>query len=376
MIKVSHKHFLIFLKECPFPFSLGSENSGLAYCIPTVFATVQGSLNPLDCVPYLLIGGLLSIVVGTLGAKLKRHDVEKEKKLLGILLAITSLLIVGVSDVGAQGQKYHYEREGFSITVPLEWKIEREHGGTMLGQPTSLLLYAASPWESDQDQFSENLVINVAKESAPVNLHEALERSTKFAEGKLADFRSHSNGKSTIRGQQVVWEISSHIMSGVRLKVLTYMFAKEHLVYILTFTAEASKFPAYENQFRNIVQTFHFDKPPHSSSIKPARQSKVEPSMNAADPNIVNQILTESPFSKITEEQVDSVVKKQGKAALMLYAVPENVGLSSNSRNNQGTRLAELYKKIAPDYPNLKFYTLEVKNKSDLDRFAKKLTCF
>ena len=85
----------------------------------------------------------------------------------------------------------------------------------------------------------------------------------------------------------------------------------------------------------------------------------------------VDEILTKSPFVKITDSQIESLVRKQKKAVLLFYAEPQNVGLPNNTSNRQAHRLADLYKTIAPNFPELKFYMLEITSKDHLQTVSR-----
>ena len=69
----------------------------------------------------------------------------------------------------------------------------------------------------------------------------------------------------------------------------------------------------------------------------------------------VDKILAKSLVVKVTVSQVDSLVKKQRKAVLLIYVEPQNIGRPNNSSNRQSHRFAELYKSISPRFPKLKF---------------------
>ncbi len=166
-----------------------------------------------------------------------------------VFVICTTLLIGSVTICQAIGQNYSDKNNGFTITLPTDWKIENK---------SQVVLYAASQWESDQDQFSENLVITIVEELRP--LEQAQEAGIKAMRRVLSNFRFHEKGKSNINGQLSVWNTFSSTQYGVNFTDLQYLFSKKNRAYILTFKAEASKFSKYEKQFRNIAETFQFDK--------------------------------------------------------------------------------------------------------------------
>lgn len=189
-----------------------------------------------------------------------------------LLIVITFSIVLTLSSsafsLTLKSGRYCNQEKGFSIKFPETWRIEE---GT--GPPVAPHVSAFSPYETSADQFAENVNIIVVKEPHAVSLENVTERGIAILRKNMKGFYLHERGQLVTANSNSTWFIHSFNYQGVQLKAIKYTFVKGNYVYMITCTAEASKFPAYEKQFRNIAQTFQFDNIPLSSSINSSKSS-------------------------------------------------------------------------------------------------------
>jgi len=166
-----------------------------------------------------------------------------------ISLACFALLCAGCGK--SDRDRYMNRDKGFSVKVPSGWDIEEKKMNTDL--------IAVSPEESLEDTFRENF--NVLVESLPreMTIDEYYQKGMPLFKEFAKEFKQHGNGEEVIDGAKFRFDVVSHQMGPLRIKVLQYLYVKNKKGYLITFSAADDKYGLYEPMFREIAKGFRFE---------------------------------------------------------------------------------------------------------------------
>ncbi len=147
--------------------------------------------------------------------------------------------------------RYYNREKGFSIQVPSGWDIEERKMNTDL--------IAVSSAEGPEDSFRENF--NVLVEELPTNMtsDEYYQKGIPLFKQFAADFAQHGNGIERIDGTDFRFDIISHKMGPLKIKVLQYLTVRQKKGYLITFSAAEDKFERYAPMFKEIAKGFRFE---------------------------------------------------------------------------------------------------------------------
>jgi hypothetical protein len=145
---------------------------------------------------------------------------------------------------------YINAQKGFSLTVPAGWDIEEGKMNTDL--------IAVSPEESLEDNFRENFNILVENLPGEMSRDEYYKKGLPAFREIAQEFAEHDSGLEKLDGYEFRWDIVSHKMGPLRIKVLQYLTVKDKKGYLITFSAADDKFNVYSPMFREIAKSFRF----------------------------------------------------------------------------------------------------------------------
>lgn len=173
------------------------------------------------------------------------------KSLCVAALALAALAITVASCKRSEPGRYVNREKAFSIIVPAEWDIEERKMNTDV--------IAVSPGESAEDTFRENF--NVLVESLPkeMTLDEYYMKGMPIFKEFAKEFIQHAGGFEEIDGEKFRYDVVSHKMGPLRIKVLQYLYVKGKKGYLITFSAADDKFSNYEPMFREVAKGFRFE---------------------------------------------------------------------------------------------------------------------
>ncbi len=151
----------------------------------------------------------------------------------------------------SERDRYVNRDKGFSIRVPSGWDIEEKKMNTDL--------IAVSPAESLEDTFRENF--NVLEEILPKRMttDEYYLKGMPLFKEFAKEFVQHESGKENIDGAAFRFDLVSHQMGPLRIKVLQYLYVKDKKGYLITFSAAEDKYGLYEAMFKEIAKGFRFE---------------------------------------------------------------------------------------------------------------------
>jgi hypothetical protein len=141
----------------------------------------------------------------------------------------------------------------FSITYPENWQIVE-------GYKPDRPIVIKTPLENEDDNFRENLNITIL-DSMPMTLEKvtnwAVEQYKTYLYKTLIDTVAY--GKSA-KGQKYGYIRYSHIDKEKFIEMLTYIYMRDDIAYIITCTMKLATFIKYEPDFIKTCQSFTFIK--------------------------------------------------------------------------------------------------------------------
>lgn len=147
--------------------------------------------------------------------------------------------------------RYYNREKGFSIMVPSGWDIEEKKMRTDL--------IAVSPAEGPEDSFRENFNVLVEELQTDMTSDEYYQKGIPLFKQFATDFAQHGSGTERIDGVEFRYDIISHRMGPLKIKVLQFLTVKKKKGYLITFSSADEKFDVYESMFKEIAKGFRFE---------------------------------------------------------------------------------------------------------------------
>lgn len=169
-----------------------------------------------------------------------------------ILCAVVSMSMYSCGKDHEPG-RYYNEAKGFSIKFPDEWEIKEGDG---IEAP---LVEAVSPWEDEDDPFSEFISVDVEEFSENVDLERYTDRLRSDHAEEFPFYEEIEEGETTIDGvaaKSIVFDIG---MEEGTNRVLGFVLAREKRGYLISCVAEDSKFSDYKEIFEEAIYSFRFE---------------------------------------------------------------------------------------------------------------------
>jgi hypothetical protein len=183
-------------------------------------------------------------------------------RLLGALTLITLSTVTPTSAEQAQAaQTLISKADRVSMTVPTNWSVQRD----VASGPVRQVFVTLNRHQSSSDTFNENCSLIAIPDGPPVTL-DALFRRPEPGARSLKDFGDLGKRIVSIGGGRAVRTQHEHTMEGARLRVLQYTFIRHFAEsgrsgFVLTCTAPASAFAAWEPTFDSIARSVAFPEP-------------------------------------------------------------------------------------------------------------------
>lgn len=171
------------------------------------------------------------------------------RQLIAAIIVLSGIVMISCKKM-EQGRYYNREK-GFSIQVPSGWDIEEKKMRTDL--------IAVSPAEGPDDSFRENFNVLVEELQTNMTSEEYYQKGIPLFKQFAVDFAQHGNGTERIDGTEFRYDIISHRMGPLKIKVLQYLTVRQKKGYLITFSAADDKFERYAPMFREIAKGFRFE---------------------------------------------------------------------------------------------------------------------
>jgi len=147
--------------------------------------------------------------------------------------------------------RYSNAEKGFSIRLPSSWEKQENVMGTDL--------IVVSPAEGPEDSFRENFNVLVENLKADMTLDQYYQAGIPVFERYTKEFAQHEHGYTALDGEKARWDVVSHKMGPLRIKVLLYTMIRQGRGYLITFSAADDRFGQYKDMFCKIAESFRFE---------------------------------------------------------------------------------------------------------------------
>lgn len=174
---------------------------------------------------------------------------KAKQKTVCFLIILTAIFFFACKKT-EQG-RYNNHEKGFSIQVPSGWDIEENKMRTDL--------IAVSPAEGPEDSFRENFNVLVEQLATNMTSDEYYQKGIPLFKQFAVDFVQHGSGTERIDGTDFRYDIISHRMGPLKIKVLQYLTVRQKKGYLVTFSAADDKFDFYMPMFKEIAKGFRFE---------------------------------------------------------------------------------------------------------------------
>lgn len=148
---------------------------------------------------------------------------------------------------------YHNKEKGFLITFPKEWNIEEGDGET---EP---IVEAVSPWEDDEDRFSEYVSVDIEELAEKMSLEDYFLQLRKEQSLDFPYFEEHDRGDVAINNRDAKWILFDVGSSEGIVRVLGFVLIKGKRGYLISCVAEGSKYDSYAETFEEIAYSFRLE---------------------------------------------------------------------------------------------------------------------
>ena len=175
---------------------------------------------------------------------------SRKTALLCMVIFFTSMTVTGCKKKDEAG-RYYSRNKGYSIKIPDSWDTKKAYLGTDI--------VAVSPSEGPDDDFHENFNVMVQPLNESLTVDQFYQKSIPGFKTITKEFREHSHGYVELDGKKARWDILSHKMGPLTIKVLAYITIHSTNGYVITFSSSEAKFSRYEEMFKNIADTFRFE---------------------------------------------------------------------------------------------------------------------
>ncbi len=169
-----------------------------------------------------------------------------------VSMALCLTVAAGVINCkGRDRARYYNEEKKFSIRIPDKWERLQDTKGTDI--------IAVSPLEGFEDNFRENFNILVENLRIDMTLDDYYERGIPVFQQYTKEFTQYEKGYGKIDGEKCRWDVVSHQMGPLKIKVLIYTMIHERKGYLITFSAADEKFEQVRPLFKQTAESFRFE---------------------------------------------------------------------------------------------------------------------
>lgn len=158
-------------------------------------------------------------------------------------------------------EKYTNTEKGYTIEYPLDWKKSDI-------PQLDIVLFAPSRGNDQKAHASMNIVSE--KVGKGISLDQFYSESAANLTSALKDVQVEKNGSAQLNSTTSKWMLYTHIMQGVKFRVLQYYIVANETIYLITFSTTATDFDGYRQDFENIVNSFKIVAPIPIISNTPA----------------------------------------------------------------------------------------------------------
>ena len=126
-----------------------------------------------------------------------------------------------------QLEKYINSEKGYSIEYPSDWKKNDV-------PQLDLVLFAPTQKNDDKPHASMNIVSE--KVGSGINLEQFYSESANNLTTALKDVQVEKTGSIQLNGTTSKWMLYTHVMQGVKFRVLQYFIVADETIFLMTFS--------------------------------------------------------------------------------------------------------------------------------------------
>ena len=143
---------------------------------------------------------------------------------------------------------YNSPKKGIGIKYPEDWKV--------LEMNISALVAFLSPLEEEVDLFQENFTISREFSGLIGKLDEFVDQQLVQLKQAFQYFAIIKRKRIRLSGNDAIQVIYSAITKGIEIQILQVYCLIKIDVYMITFTAQASKYPNYKQIVKKMLKSF------------------------------------------------------------------------------------------------------------------------
>lgn len=175
---------------------------------------------------------------------------------------------------------YTNTEKGYSLEYPSDWKKSDV-------PQLDLVLFAPSKENNENPHASANIVSE--KVGGSITLEQFYSESAANLKSALKDVQVEKSGSSALSGVPSKWVLYTHVLQGVKFRVMQYFVVAEETIFLITFSSSAQDFDYYRPDFERIANSFKITPPAElKSSIVPSNSRSTTPNAPTIKPNILN----------------------------------------------------------------------------------------
>jgi hypothetical protein len=178
---------------------------------------------------------------------------------LSTALALVAVMVTGlalpgcVRNSGPDPGRYYDRDQRFSVKFPEDWMIREGDGGEYAN------VEAVSPWESDYDEFSEYVTVDVEDLESGTDLTSYFKETLDLQMEDTPGYLEKGRGDATVDDLKAKWVAFDFQSEGGTVSVLGYAFVDHNNGYLISCVAQTEKFPLYKSRFEYVVNSFRVE---------------------------------------------------------------------------------------------------------------------
>jgi hypothetical protein len=147
-------------------------------------------------------------------------------------------------------ETFNNAETNYSVEYPSNWQKN---------DVPQLDLVLLAPSENDARAHASMNIVS-EKVGPEINLDRFYNESANNLSSALKEVKVEKSGSSTLNGVQSKWIQYTHVMQGIKFRVLQYFIVANDAIYLMTFSASEEDFDKYRSEFEHIASTFKITK--------------------------------------------------------------------------------------------------------------------
>ena len=173
--------------------------------------------------------------------------------LAAVVVAICLVSIQCSEKKSLEPGRFYSTENKFSIIFPEGWEVRVED------EINASHIEGVSPWEDDEDLFSEYIGIDIQQVEGGATLSEVFDSMVEEQAKEFEYFKEIERGDIKLNGNEARYLIFDIGMEEGRNRVISYTLIKKGKSFLIGCVAEDIKFDDYRERFEESAGTFRFE---------------------------------------------------------------------------------------------------------------------